>query len=177
MAGRIGDRVAVMVGADTERMAWAIGQVRAGARDAGRDPSSIGITAFASVAVSDGDGRRERELVVPFLAVSSRFRVMDRRVSGPASDHDRTVLEGMIDTYDINRHAQGDQGRASIDDGYIHKYAIVGEPAYCLERLHGLVALGVDRFVLSHSTPDQPEHEEMRARLVRDILPTMQGRT
>jgi 5,10-methylenetetrahydromethanopterin reductase len=177
MAGRVGDRVALMVGADRERVAWAIEQVRTGAREAGRDPESIGITAFTSVAVTDGgNGDRERELVVPFVAVASRFRVMDRKVSGPVSDRDRKVLEGMVDTYDINNHAQGSQGRASLDRDYIDAYTIVGEPAHCLERLQELADLGIDRFVLSHSTPDQPEHEEMRARLVRDILPVMQGR-
>ncbi|WP_173922389.1 LLM class flavin-dependent oxidoreductase [Agromyces sp. Marseille-P2726] len=177
MAGRVGDRVALMVGADPERVAWAIERVRAGARDAGRDPDSLGFTAFTSVAVTDGgDGRRERELVVPFVAVGSRFRVMDRKVRGFASDRDRKVLEGMLDTYDISQHAQGGQGRGGLDEDYISAYTIVGEPAYCLERLQRLADLGVDRFVLSHSTPDQPEHEEMRARLVHEVLPTMQGR-
>lgn len=177
MAGRVGDRVALMVGADTERVAWAIQQVREGARDAGREPSSVGITAFTSVAVTEGsDGARERELVVPFVAVGSRFRVMDRAVRGHTSDKERAVLEGMIDTYDISQHAQGGQGRGGLDEDYIANYTIIGEPDYCLERLGALADLGVDRFVLSHSTPDQPEHDEMRSRLVRHILPTMQGR-
>jgi 5,10-methylenetetrahydromethanopterin reductase len=177
MAGRVGDRVALMVGADPERVAWAIQTVRAGARDAGRDPDSLGFTAYTSVAVTDGgDGSRERELVVPFVAVGSRFRVMDREVRGYASERDRRMLESMLDTYDIGQHAQGGQGASGLDEEYISSYTIVGQPDYCLERLKGLADLGVDRFVLSHSTPDQPEHEEMRARLVRDVLPTMQGR-
>jgi 5,10-methylenetetrahydromethanopterin reductase len=177
MAGRVGDRVALMVGADPARVAWAVETVRAGARSAGRDQHSIGITAFASVAVTDGgDGRRERALVVPFVAIGSRFRVMDRQVRGYASGSDRKVLEAMLDTYDMRQHAQGGQARGGLDEDYIDSYAIVGEADHCLERLQTLANLGVDRFVMSHSTPDQPEHDEMRARLVRDVLPTMQGR-
>lgn len=176
MAGRTGDRVALMVGADADRVAWAIEQVRIGARSAGRDPESIGITAFTSVGVTDGgDGTRERELIVPFAAVGSRFRVMDRTVSGETSERDKPMLERLIDSYDMSQHAQGGQGGSGFDREYLDSYAIIGEPAYCLERLAGLAALGVDRFVFSHSTPDQPEHDEMRGRLVREILPTIQG--
>jgi alkanesulfonate monooxygenase SsuD/methylene tetrahydromethanopterin reductase-like flavin-dependent oxidoreductase (luciferase family) len=76
----------------------------------------------------------------------------------------------------MSQHAQGRQGRGGLDENYINSYAIVGEASHCLERLQTLADLGVDRFVISHSTPDQPEHDEMRARLVRDVLPTMQGR-
>lgn len=178
MAGRVGDRVALMVGGDPERVAWAIGQARAGAREAGRDPRALGVTAFVSVVVTEGaDRQRARELVVPFVATGSRFRVMDRSVRGYATERDRKVLEGMVDTYDISQHAQGGQGSASLDEEYIDAYTIIGEPAYCLERLQALADLGVDRFVISHSTPDQPEHDEMRARLVRDILPVVQGRS
>lgn len=177
MAGRVGDRVALMVGADPARVAWAIETARTGARDAGRNPDDLRFTAFTSVGVTDGgDGSRERELVVPFVTVGSRFRVMDRKVRGFTSERDRKLLEAMVDTYDINQHAQGGQGRGSLDEDYIDSYTIVGEPSYCLERLSELAALGVDRFVLSHSTPDQPEHDEMRTRLVQHILPTMHGR-
>jgi alkanesulfonate monooxygenase SsuD/methylene tetrahydromethanopterin reductase-like flavin-dependent oxidoreductase (luciferase family) len=42
MGGRIADRVALNIGVDPARVAWAIETVRAGARKAGRDPASIG---------------------------------------------------------------------------------------------------------------------------------------
>ena len=121
MAGRVGDRVALMVGADPERVAWAINEAREGAREAGRDPDELAFTAFTSVGVvENGDGSRERELVVPFVTIGSRFRVMDRSVRGYTTDRERSVLEGMVNTYNIGKHAQGGQDSGGLDEEYIN---------------------------------------------------------
>ncbi|WP_167042213.1 LLM class flavin-dependent oxidoreductase [Salinibacterium sp. ZJ454] len=178
MAGRVADRVALFLGADRERIAWAIDLARGAAEQAGRDPGELSFSAYVPISVVDADisAERAKELMMPFVMAGSRFRVMDREVRGAASDHERTVLESIRDSYDINKHAKSTQGRAAVDDEYLDSYAIVGEPAYCLDRLQGIADLGVDRFSMMFSTPDQPEHDEVRGRLVRHILPVLQGR-
>lgn len=178
MAGRVADRVALFLGGDPERIRWAIDVARTAAQAAARDPAKLRFTAYVPVSVVDGgiSAQRAKELMMPFVMAGSRFRVMDRKVRGLVSDHERKVLESIRDSYDINEHAKSTQGRAAVDDEYLRAYAIVGDPAYCLERLQGIADLGVDRFSMMFSTPDQPEHDEVRGRLVRHILPVMQGR-
>lgn len=178
MAGRVADRVALFLGGDRERIGRAIDLARTAAQEAARDPARLTFTAYVPVSVVD-DGisaQRAKDLMMPFVMAGSRFRVMDRTVRGRVSDHERKVLESIRDSYDINEHAKSTQGRAAVDDEYLRAYAIVGDPAYCLERLQDIADLGVDRFSMMFSTPDQPEHDEVRGRLVRHILPVMQGR-
>lgn len=175
MAGRVADRVALNLGVDPERVKWGIDMVREGAAATGRDPRSIGISMYGSVVPCTGNKARARELVRPFVLGSSRFAVMDRKVPGQVSEHQREVLEGMVDSYDINQHVRKGQSRAGVDDEFIDSYAIIGPAAQCVERLLELVSLGVDRFIMTYATPDNPEYDDARKSLVEEVFPALRS--
>lgn len=173
MAGRVSDRVALNLGVDPVRVKWGIDTVRQGAAAAGRDPQSIGISLYASVVPCTDNKARVRELVRPFVLGSSRFAVMDRNVPGHVSAHQREVLEGMVDSYDITQHVRKGQTRAGVDDEFIDSYAIIGPADHCVDRLLELVSLGVDRFVMTYATPDNPEYDDTRKSLVEQVFPAL----
>src|SRR5581483_8250241 len=93
------------VGADPERLRWAIATARAARRDAGIDPEALPLGAYLTVVVHD-DPATARRLGEGGLALFARFSAMHGRAVGPVSDHDRTLLERVHDSYDMNRHAR-----------------------------------------------------------------------
>jgi 5,10-methylenetetrahydromethanopterin reductase len=176
MAGRLGDRVMLTLGADPARVRWGVEIARAAAARAGRDPAGLSFGTYMTVMPVSGNAAKLRDLIRPVVATGARFAIMDRQVLGPVSAHQREVLESLVDTYDMTRHTEAGQRAPSVDDAFIDSYAIVGSPAECVERLQALAELGLDRFVVGHLPITLPEHEEVHGRMVEEVLPELHGR-
>jgi 5,10-methylenetetrahydromethanopterin reductase len=174
MGGRVADRVALTVGSDPTRVAWAIEQVRRGAREAGRDPDAVSIGAYLT-AVPTEDRERGLELVRPMVAGMARFAFMDKVVTGPATEHQRRSMERLMDGYDMNLHGDATQLTSAVDDAFADSYVIVGTTSECEKRIRELAALGLDRIVLSHVPQDRPEYGEIQRRVVEELIPAVRG--
>jgi 5,10-methylenetetrahydromethanopterin reductase len=175
MAALHGDRVMFTVGADVERLQWGIELAKQTRRDAGLDPEAIKFGAFINMGCHT-DLEAARSLVRGGLTTYARFSVMHGRANGPISDKDRGVLESLRTNYDMKQHTRGDSRQAGLlTDDFIDRFAIVGSPDRCIERLKSLSKLGLDKVAISGGMRGAPEEHipVCKELMVKYVLPGM----
>lgn len=175
IAARQADRVMFALGADEDRIAWGIALARKARREAGLDPAGISFGAYVNCGCSP-DIEVARGLVKGGLTTFARFSVMHGKASGPVSDQDRAVLHDLHDAYDMRAHTRGDSAQAgTLTPGFIDRFAIVGRPDRCTERLRRLAALGLDKIAITGALRGVSETQAAasRALLEREVLPAV----
>ena len=175
MSALHGDRVMFTLGADVERLAWGIALARKTRKDAGLDPDGIAFGAYVNMGCHT-DIEAARSLVRGGLTTFARFSVMHGKANGPVSAVDRSVLEALHHNYDMKAHTRGDSRQAgTLTDDFIDRFAIVGPPDRCIERLRSLAALGLDKVAISGGMRGAPpEHIPLgRELVVKHVLPGM----
>ncbi len=149
MAALHAERIMFTLGADTERLAWGIALAKKTRKDAGLDPDGIAFGAYVNLGCH-GDVAAARGLVRGGLTTFARFSVMHGKANGPVSAKDADVLEKLRSNYDMKKHTQGDSRQAgTLTDDFVDRFAIVGSPDRCIERLRSLKALGLDKVAIS----------------------------
>ena len=175
VAARTADRITLAVGADPERLRWAIDVARTARRQEGLDPDGLDLGAYVPLVVHD-DRARARTLVSGGVASFARFSVMHGEVAGPLDEGGRRALAAVHDSYDMNRHfTHGSPQSVALTDDVIDAFGIAGPPSYCQERLLALVELGITRiFVLGGGLGiDRDEARASRQALVETVLPAL----
>jgi 5,10-methylenetetrahydromethanopterin reductase len=141
------DRLTLALGADVDRLTWAIDVARSARSEAGLDPDALSLGAAVSVVPSDSL-ELAYSMAAGSVASQARFSVMHGKVVGPTSDEDRKVYEYIAKSYDLNRHGEMADQVAGIGHDFIERFAVVGSPQRCAERLQELGELGLDRIML-----------------------------
>ena len=138
LAGRHADRVMVAVGAEPERVAWAIETARASG-------DGVAIGAYVN-AVAHPDADVARRLASGGMSTFARFSIMHGSVSGPADEEERSVMASVREAYDMQLHTRGSSPQAkALTPAFIDRFGAVGPPDVVVARLQALVDLGVDR--------------------------------
>ena len=146
------DRVMFALGADVERLKWGIALARKTRQEAGLDPNAIAFGAYLNLGCHT-DMDAARSLVRGGLTTFARFSVMHGKANGPVSTGDREVLDALRTNYDMKAHTRGDSRQAgTLTDDFVDRFAIVGPPERCIERLKELQALGLDKVAISGAT-------------------------
>jgi len=177
MAALHGDRVMFTVGADVERLQWGIELARKTRKDAGLDPATLKFGAFINLGCHT-DMEAARSLVRGGLTTYARFSVMHGKANGPVTEKDRGLLESLRTNYDMKQHTRGDSRQAGIlTDDFIDRFAIVGPPNRCIERLKSLAKLGLDKVAISGGMRGAPEeHIPLGKELVvKEVIPGMKA--
>ena len=167
------DRVMFTLGADVGRLAWGIALAKKTRRDAGLDPDAIAFGAYVNLGCHTDIGVA-RSLVRGGLTTFARFSVMHGKPNGPVSAKDRAQLETLVTNYDMKAHMRGDSRQAgTLADGFVDRFAIVGTPDRCIERLRALKALGLDKVAITGSMRGvSAEEAAVSKRLVAgEVLP------
>jgi 5,10-methylenetetrahydromethanopterin reductase len=167
-AARTADRVVLAVGADPERVGWAIDRVRA-------TNASVPIGAFVNV-VAHPDLGIARQLIAGGMSTFARFSVMHGNVPTPMSDTQRSTLSNVHRVYDMNRHTQGGSPQAAqLDPDFIDRFGIAGPATMCVERLQELAKLGIDRFVVVGPTTgvDRDAASAAGRNFAEEVLPAL----
>jgi 5,10-methylenetetrahydromethanopterin reductase len=175
LVARHADRVMFALGADEARIAWGIEVARKARRDAGLDPAGIAFGAYLNCGCSP-DIEVARELVKGGLTTFARFSVMHGKTSGPVSDSDRAVLHDLHGAYDMRAHTRGDSAQAAtLTPAFIDRFAIVGTPDQCAERIRRLAALGLDKIAITGAMRgvSASDAAASRALLEREVLPAI----
>jgi len=175
MAARHAERVMFTLGADTERLAWGIALARQARKEAGLDPDGIAFGAYVNLGCHS-DMAAARSLVRGGLTTFARFSVMHGKANGPVSAKDRDVLEALRSNYDMKAHTQGDSRQAgTLTDDFIDRFAIVGPPDRCIERLQSLAKLGLDKVAISGAARGASAEDAAVGRdlLAKRVLPGM----
>jgi 5,10-methylenetetrahydromethanopterin reductase len=178
-AGRIAENVTLAVGADPDRVAWAIDLARAAAVDAGRDPSTISFGAYVNVGCHP-DLDIARGLISGAVAAFAHFSSMPGSTGAGLGEGDRAVVAEVGRTYDSNQHLSNAAAHtAALQPEFVDRFAVVGAPAVCAERLRGLADLGIDRFVVTGASfrSDRDHARTAEQLLTQELLPALRERS
>lgn len=175
LAARLAERITFAVGADPERLRWAIDVARQARTDAGLDPDGLDLGAYVPVLVHP-DRAVARRFIAGGVASYARFSVMHGTVQGPVDERHRQNLEAVHAAYDMNAHFTHESPQSQgLDSEVIDTFGIAGPASYCLERAQELFELGLRRlFVMGGGIGlDREEAVAAHGRLVDDVLPAL----
>ena len=176
-AGSIAERVTLAVGADPDRIAWAIDLVRKAAADAGRDPSDISLGAYVNVGCHP-DLDAARGLISGSVAAFAHFSAMPGSTGAGLTEADRAVVADVGRRYNSNEHLSNAAAHtAALNPEFVDRFAVVGPPDVCAHRLHGLADLGLERFVITGAgfRADRDQARTSEQLLARELLPALRS--
>ena len=169
IAARQAERVTFAVGADPERVGWAIGESR-------KEPHRrIEIGAYVPVVVNP-DRDMARTLISGGVGSFARFSVMHGRVQGPVDERGRAVLKAVHDSYDMNQHfSHGSPQSSPLTPEVIDAFGVAGPPGYCAERLCELIDSGITKLVLlgGGTGMDGAARSLSHELLTKEVLPVL----
>lgn len=170
----VAERVTFSVGAVPERLAWAVDVARRARRDAGLDPGGVSLGAQVIV-VPHPDVDTARRLARDIVAPLARFSTIHGRAVGPTTPADEEVFAGLRAHYDMTHHGKAPAG--VVTDDFVDRFAAVGPPGRCAERLLELVGIGVERFVVCGAARgvDDGAAGESWALLAGEVLPAVRA--
>ncbi|MEO5964008.1 MAG: TIGR03842 family LLM class F420-dependent oxidoreductase [Candidatus Limnocylindrales bacterium] len=174
LTGRIADGAMLQIG-DPDLVRWFVSQVRASARDAGRDPDNVAVMAAAPAHVGDLADGRDRTRWFPALVSN---HVVDLVNKYPREDLPAELTQYVRDRegYDYLHHAEVGSSNASfVTDEIVDRFCLVGSVDQHVERLRALAEAGVDQFNLYLMNGDEEEQLEIYGREIipalRDVAP------
>jgi 5,10-methylenetetrahydromethanopterin reductase len=151
MAALIAERVTFSVGAEPERMEWALGTARAARQAEGLGDEDVAYGAQL-VVVCHPDRDTAMDVAMHMAPPLARFQVIQGKQVGPADAAMSENLDAIRSGYDMNKHGVHDARDRIVGGGltpdFIRRFAIVGPPDHCTERLLALKAMGLERFVM-----------------------------
>jgi 5,10-methylenetetrahydromethanopterin reductase len=172
MAARLAERVTFSVGADGERMAWALEIARAAAPA----PRSYGAQVVVVCHPHEATAMDTAMHMAPPLA---RFQVIQGRTVGPA---DAGMVENMAaikSGYDMRKHGVTDAKErligGSLTPEFVKRFAVVGPPDHCTERLLALRAAGLERLVVVGPGFYPREWGEAATLFARECIPALRA--
>ncbi len=170
IAGRCADGVIIQL-ADPEIVEWIVGQVRAAAEEAGRDPAELKVMACAPAHVSE-DVAAACEQVRWFPAMVSNH------VFDLLSKYDKSALPASLtdyvermkrESYDYSEHSRvGATHGEQVTDETCERFCVLGTAEQHVEKLRRLEAAGVDQWNIYLMTSGQ---EETLAAYGEEIIP------
>ncbi len=151
LAATLAERLTFSVGAIPERLQWGIDIARA-ARARQRDEKGTLSYGAQIIVVCHPDTDAMLPVAAGMVAPLARFQVIQGDAAGPKSREDEENFAAIRRGYDMTRHGNvtphGKIKGASLAREFVERFAIVGPPDHCVERLLELIALGIERFVV-----------------------------
>jgi 5,10-methylenetetrahydromethanopterin reductase len=169
------DSVTFAVGADVERLRDNVRLARTLRAEAGLDPASLRLGCYVPAAVVAGDIDRAaaREIIRGAVVRHARFAALSgRSVSGLRPEDEAVSVEIAAQTVDSSRHVpKPPDYTLALPDDFVDRFAVIGEPDECRQRLQAIAATGVDRICLITRVPTTDPDEVNTRQLARYVLP------
>jgi 5,10-methylenetetrahydromethanopterin reductase len=141
------DRLTFNLGADVERLRWAIATARRARSDAGLDPESMSFGAYVNMACAPLDDAIS--MVRGSASIFAQFLGEGMRAGVPVSVDDKTVLDAVASAYDEAQHGLGSAPQAELlPDDFLRRFALCGPIDTLLSRIAELENLGLERIVV-----------------------------
>jgi 5,10-methylenetetrahydromethanopterin reductase len=178
VAARHADRIMLSVGADPERLRWAVELAREEAEKAGRDPDEISYGAYIQI-ICSSDLEYATQHAKNAVAVHARFQGLHGAGSatGPFSQADRKVVENLPAQYDMTLNGQSGSQVDAITDEFAQRFAVCGPPEECIARLRAVIDTGIDTIVVNPplrvGTPE--ERRENLRRISSELIPALRA--
>ena len=174
LGARLGDRLTVTVGAEPERVDWAVQTARRARADAGLDPDELDVGAFVVVGAGTDEAALDA-LVRGNASISAHFQ---RGATSSLSRGDAAVVTAVTDHYDEYHHGleHAAQSRALSPD-FLRRFCVIGRPDECVARLHRLIALGLSHVTVVGGSRDiDPAVRQRSDHLVAtEVLPALRA--
>jgi 5,10-methylenetetrahydromethanopterin reductase len=169
---RLADRVTVTVGAEPDRVEWALDAARTAAATAGRDPQALRVGAFVVTCVGTDEAQVDA-LVRGNASISAHFQ---RNATATLRADDADVVDHVTRNYDFYHHGLEHAGQAeALAPDFLSRFCVVGHPEHCIERLTRLLQLGLSHLVLVGASRDiDPTIRERSDHLLAaEVLPAL----
>ncbi len=157
VAGRVGDGVIVQL-ADPEIVEWIVGQVRAAAVEAGRDPAEVNVMACAPAHVSDDlAGARDQVRWFPAMVSNHVMDLLSKYGKAQLPEALTSYVERWErERYDYSEHSRvGAKHGEFVSDETCDRFCVLGPPEAHVEKLRRLEAAGVDQWNIYLMTDGQ----------------------
>ncbi len=175
MAGVHADRVMLTLGAEPGRIASAIATARDARAQAGLDPAQLRVGAYVNVACHD-DLPTARSLVRGSTAIFAHFSAMSAAASAGLDVTEAATVARLGESYDEARHGLSDAAHiGALSDDFVDRFAVVGPPEVCVQRLRQLIDLGLDRVIVVAGSRDADKDvlAETNRRFAAEVLPAL----
>jgi 5,10-methylenetetrahydromethanopterin reductase len=169
VAARHAERVDFTVGAEHDRVRWAVDTARQA-----ESGEAVSLGVFVNVAVHP-DRAVARDLVRGSTAILARFSTEGGPPDG-LSEVTRAGIARLASEYDESRHGQsGAPAARRLEDEFIDRFAVCGPPGEVTERLAALGGLGIERVIVVPGSldADPAAVEESNERFAEDVLPAL----
>lgn len=174
MATRAADAVTFSLGADRARLEWAVSVARAAYGKAGPPPA---LGAYVPIAPFE-DPARVRAMTSGVAATFARMSAMYGHVSAPVADAAETsAYQDIAVNYDMTKHASRGTQTDAMPQEFLERFAVVGSPARCVDRLSELIDVGIRRFYLVVGSIDSTVEDLAEAHeiLAQAVLPKLRA--
>lgn len=169
------DIVSCAVGGLAERAERCRDLVYEARSEAGLDPHGVVLSCYVPVAVTGALSRDQaRHVIRASASIFARFSAMEGKVlPGVTADEER-FLSRMAPRYSGPAgHPTFSAATVIDDDEFVDRFAVIGTPAQCAERLQGLVDLGFTRLLLVTRSLTTDVDDAMSARVADEVLPLL----
>jgi 5,10-methylenetetrahydromethanopterin reductase len=160
MAARIAERVTFSVGADHDRMQWALATAQL-------------------VVICHQDAATAMEVAMHLAPPLARFQVISGSTVGPTDQTADDNLEAIRSGYDMTKHgvlhAQDRIVGGALSEEFVRNFAIVGSPDHCTERLLALKTMGLERFVVVGPGFYPASWGEAAGLFAREVMPVVRA--
>ena len=120
-----------------------------------------------------------RELISGAVAAFAHFSSMPGSTGAGLAEADRAVVAEVGRSYNSNEHLSNAAAHtAALKPDFVDRFAVVGPPDVCSQRLHDLAGLGLERFVITGASfRSDAEHRRTSEQLLtRELLPALRER-
>ncbi|WP_168176222.1 LLM class flavin-dependent oxidoreductase [Novosphingobium sp. PC22D] len=178
MSASVAERVTFSVGAEPERMRWALDCARRARAEGGLGEEGISYGAQV-VVVCHPDPETAMEVAMHMAPPLARFQVIGGKAVGPEDAASASDLDKVREGYDMTEHGNV-ASKSRIRDGtlspeFVARFAVVGSPEHCTERLRGLLALGLERLVVVGPGFYPESWGEAGGLFAREVLPELRA--
>lgn len=165
-AAAIADRVTLAVGANPDRIAWGIKQVKEGAIAASRSPDDLPVGAYINVGIGK-DKAGIHNAIRGSVATFAHFS------ASPGADFEnqpeimRQVTEHLVSQYDTQHHTEGSAPHTEfLSDEFIEWFAVTGTADRVTDRLAQLIDTGLSHIYFVGGGQSE---------FVQDVLPALRS--
>ncbi len=173
MSARIAERVTFSVGAEPDRMEWALATARAAQ---GERSVSYGAQL---VVVCHPDMDTAMATAMHMAPPLARFQVIEGKQAGPADQAMSENLQAIKSGYDMTRHGVHDARDRIVGGGltpdFVRNFAVVGSPDAVTGRLLGLRKMGLERFVVVGPGFYPASWGEAAGLFAREVIPALKA--
>ena len=160
VAARLADRIGLSVGANPDRITWALKIIDEALGEAERSRDEVRIGAFLPVAITT-DRATGRKAIRPRTAGWAHMSSFKGNDLSQQPEIMRRVTSVLRDTYDYRYHHPGapaqNPNTAACDEEFGDWFGIGGPPSYVVDRIGELVELGLDFFVTALPPAEREE--------------------